>query len=156
MTLMGTMRIAALRPYSARIRSHVFSTLEAMGAEVTTLVEAHATDDEAVDAVRRTAADVLLIPFHAHRDRLGELVHGLGLIERIRAEVPAHASTPVLCPISNVGLAAAGLMAARVDSPVLEGVLLVHEDELGEHDLPPLIERFLYEAGFTGASLRVR
>jgi hypothetical protein len=74
MTMMGTLRVAALRPYDARIRSHVFGTLEAMGAAVSTVVETGATDAEALDALRRVAAEVLLIPFHAHRDRRGELV----------------------------------------------------------------------------------
>jgi len=143
---MKRLRIVAIRPYSARIRSQVFATLDALGARVETAVEEGATDDEALKAVRGAQADVLLIPFHAHRDRTGALVHGLRLIERIRAEIPAHASTPILCPISTVGLAAAGLLAARVGEPVLEGVLLIHEDELSEAELPVVIERFLLDS----------
>lgn len=144
---MNRLRIVAIRPYSARIRSQVFATLEALDARVQTAIKEGATDDEALEAARSAEADVLLIPFHAHRDRKGALVHGLGLIERIRAEIPAHASTPILCPISTVGLAAAGLLSARIDEPVFDRVLLIHEDELDEAELPELIERFLLEAG---------
>jgi len=144
---MNRLRIVALRPYSARIRSKVFTTLATLGARVKTAVEEGATDDEALKSARRAEADVLLIPFHAHRDWTGALVHGLGLIERLRAEIPAHASTPILCPISMVGLAAAGLLSARLDGPMLDRVLLIREDELDEADLPELIERFLLESG---------
>lgn len=144
---MNRLRIVAVRPYSARIRSQVFATLEALGARVETAIEEGATDDEAVEAVRGASAHALLIPFHAHRDRSGALVHGLRLIERIRAEIPVHASTPILCPISTVGLAAAGLLSARIDEPVFERVLFIHEDELDEVDLPELIERFLLDTG---------
>ena len=111
---MNGLHVVALRPYSARIRSRVFGTLERLGARVTAHVEEGVPDDHTLAAMRATPADVLLIPFHAHRDRNGELVHGLTLIERIRTELPAHAATPILCPISTVGLAAAEL---RVNKP---------------------------------------
>jgi hypothetical protein len=152
---MTTLRVLALRPYGDRIRSRVFATLRALDARVSTLVEARATDDEALAALRDVEADALVIPFHAHQDRQGTLVHGLRLIGRIRRELPTHAATPILCPISNVGLAAAGLMAARLEEPVLEGVLLVHEDELGEAALLHLIRSFLRELGADpGSSVR--
>lgn len=137
------LRVSALRPYSARIRSRVFAALAKLGAEVTTAAEAGATNDEAVAAARRAIADVLLIPFHAHRDHRGELVDGLSLISRIRAEVPEHAHTPIVCPISDVGLAAAGLMAARVDESAFAGVLLLHEDDIAKGDLAQRLGVFL-------------
>ena len=149
--------VLALRPYSRRIRSKVFPALKAIGADVEVAVEAGASDHEAVAAIRDAPADALLIPFHAHRDSAGVLVHGLGLIERIRRDARLHQRTPVLCPISNVGLAAAGLMAARDDGPSMERVLLIYEDDLDDADVPGLVGGFLQRHGvfFAGRSSRL-
>ncbi|MAQ13884.1 MAG: hypothetical protein CMN30_03705 [Sandaracinus sp.] len=140
---MNGLHVVALRPYSARIRSRVFGTLERLGARVTAHVEEGVPDDHTLAAMRATPADVLLIPFHAHRDRNGELVHGLTLIERIRTELPAHAATPILCPISTVGLAAAELLQTRVDAAILHHVLFLPESELSSVTLPDTIATFV-------------
>ena len=118
---------------------------------VDALVEAGEGNDAAIALVEATRADVLLIPFHAHRSHTGELLDGLTLIQRIRAEVPIHATTPILCPISNVGVAAAGLMKSRLGGPFLQRVLLIYEDDLGRPSLPGEITKFLRECGLAAA-----
>lgn len=127
---MGGLRIVALRPYSARIRSKVFAVLERLGAEVETTAEPSASDAEAAASLRGLKADALLIPFNAHRDRAGRLVHGLSLIRRVREEVAEHRRTLVICPVSRVGLAAAELLSPGLDDPLLQPLLVLHEGQL--------------------------
>ena len=135
-------QVAAVRPYSRRIRSRVFRILDDLGAEVQTVAPAGEPDLATIEAVRRSAANVLLVPFHAHKDRHGQLVHGLDVIRAVRQRVPRHAATPVICPISRVGMAAAGLLSSRIDEP-LDPLLLLEEEHLSAADLPARIERFL-------------
>ena len=139
------LRIAAVRPYPARIRSRVFETLERIGATVESAVEPGVSDDSAMRTLAGVRADVLLIPFHAHRDANGDVVHGLTLIERLRTGDDLHSRTPILCPISNVGLAAAGLMTSRVEEDLLDRVLFIYEDELDEAGVGDVVETFLHE-----------
>ena len=143
---MSNVRVAAVRPYGRRIRSRIFGALESLGARVDILVEPQSTDAEALAAVRGTDAHVLLIPFHAHRDKRGELVNGVELIGRIRADVASHRATPVLCPISGVGLAAAELMATRVGERLLANTLFLRADELDADGIRRTIETFLHDA----------
>ncbi len=143
---MATLRVGALRPYSARIRSRVFEALDTLGAEVAVLAPASSTDDEALRAVRRAEFDVLLIPFNAHRDSTGDGVHGLTLIERLRSEA-SYAEVPIICPISDVGLAAADLVTSRRDGDGFSGVLFLREDDLNSPSLVQAIAEFLRKQG---------
>ncbi len=142
---MATLRVGALRPYSRRIRSRVFEALETLGAEVAVLAPAGTPDGKALRAVRRARFDVLLIPFNAHRDSAGDGVHGLTLIERLRSE-PAYAQIPIICPISNVGLAAADLVTSRQEGDGFSGVLFLREDDLNSA-LAETITAFLRQQG---------
>ena len=143
---MTALRVGALRPYSARIRSRVFATLDALGAEVEVLAPAGASDDQAMQAVRRANVDVLLVPFNAHRDAAGGNLNGLSLIERIRSD-PSYNRVPILCPISNVGLAAADLATSRRKDDGFSAVLFLREDELSSPNLVQTIAEFLREHG---------
>lgn len=141
----GVTRVIAVRPYPPHIRSRVFAVLEDLGLAIarTDVVPTGTPDDEVLARLRRERCDVLLVPFHAHPDRNGQLVHGLGLISKIRRELPVHHGTLIVCPVSNVGLAAAGLMMARHPETDFDGVLFLHEDELEEREVKQLIADFL-------------
>ncbi len=143
--LLGDMlRLVAVRPYPIAIRARVLALLGQAGC---VLAEADAipmgTDDATALAWLKTRCsprppDVLLIPFHRHRDTRGEHVDGLGVARRIEDEVPALRDVPIVMPASSVVVAgvrvALGPHAARPLPPALRArVLLLPEGEL---DLP--------------------
>ena len=124
--------------------------LESLGARLTVIVEPGAPDEEALRALARCGDPVLLIPFHAHRDRHDQLVHGLSVISQLRESQLPQRALPVLCPISSVGLAAAELMTSRTHEASLARVRFISESELGHPDLPGSIRAFLLETGVFG------
>lgn len=141
------MRGVAVRPYARQIRARVFSLLTTTGVRVddADVVEAGTPDREVLESLGERRCDVLVVPFHAHNDRDGNAVHGLDVIARVRAELPLHRSTPIICPISNVGLAAAGLMLSRMGEEALGPILFLHEDELDDAGITSLVEAFVEE-----------
>ncbi|HJL20426.1 MAG TPA: hypothetical protein RMH99_32465 [Sandaracinaceae bacterium LLY-WYZ-13_1] len=138
-------RLVVARPYTARIRSRVFGILERCGLRPADddVLPAGLSDDEVLARLEPSTGLVLLIPFHAHRDARGQTLNGLDLIRRLREERPGFERTPVLCPISNVGLAAASLMLSRYDEALFERVLFLHEDELDDADAERTVRAFL-------------
>jgi hypothetical protein len=143
----GSRRLVVVRPYPARIRSRVLRVLEEAGLRAASedVLPAATPDDEVLHALRPAPGLVLLIPFHAHRDREGGSVNGLDLIRRIREEVPALERTPIVCPISDVGLAAAGLMLTRLDEALFARVLFLYEDELDDDGIERVVRAFLQD-----------
>lgn len=146
-------RVYVLRPYSQRIRARVETALASVGLSIVDDVPAGTPDERVLEWLRtRTAPDALLVPFHAHRDQRGELVHGFELVRRFRRELPFYESIPVISPVSDLGLAAAGLLAARDDQRALiENLLLLRESEL-DGDLSFILRNFL-RSSKSGAGL---
>ena len=91
----------------------------------------------------RTDAELLVLPFHAHRDSEGQLVNGVELLPRIRLELARHRATPAICPVSQVGMAAAELLRSHVDADLLGPTLFVPEDELDTEHTRYAIARLL-------------
>lgn len=137
-------RVFALRPYWRTIRSQVERALGRIGYRIVDEVAPRTPDDAVLAWLRRRAApDALLIPFHAHRDQGGELVDGFSLLRRIRRELADYSTLPVVAPVSDLGLAAAQLIASR-ESPErrLRGVLMLTQEDLAG-DVVPALRRLL-------------
>ena len=136
--------VSVVRPYGRQIRERVFALLERAGLSPREQdVIPKGTDDEQVVAtLRRLRPDVLVIPFHAHRDGHGETVNGLDLIERLLEEAPELSSLPILMPASMTALPAAHLrlspLAPRpLPERVRSRILLIDESDL---DAPGLAD----------------
>ena len=137
-------RVSVVRPYGRQIRERVFALLDRAGLSPREEdVIPKGTDDEQVVAtLRRQRPDVLVIPFHAHRDGRGETVNGLDLIERLLEEAPELSSLPILMPASMTALPAAHLrlspLAPRpLPERVRSRILLIDESDL---DAPGLAD----------------
>ncbi|MBM4280869.1 MAG: hypothetical protein FJ137_08935 [Deltaproteobacteria bacterium] len=134
-------RIVAVRPYPIAIRARVLALLgQADCALAGDDALPKAADDTTAIAWLRDRCtprlpDVLLIPFHHHRDQSGQFVDGLTFARRLHDELPALGTIPIVMPASAVVVAgvrlALGPHAARPLSPALrERMLLLSEDEL--------------------------
>ena len=143
-------RTVVVRPYARSFRGEVFAALERAGCELVSTVPAGTPDRAVVEHLATLDCDLLLMPFHAHRDEHGELVNGLELLLALREQGSRHALTPVLCPVSKVGLAAAGLITSRTGGELPGPVLLVEEDDLEASRLEGQLRRFLRAARHPG------
>jgi hypothetical protein len=95
----------AARPYPNPLRGRVLALLTQLGVEVEVPVqlEGAATNDEVAAFLRGRRPDLLLIPFHAQRDRQDERTSGLDLVAKLRAEVPDLREVQVFMPVSVFG-----------------------------------------------------
>ncbi len=132
----------AVRPYPNPLRARVLSVLSAAGIEVEIPLELEgaATNDEVVAYLRGRGPDVLLVPYHALRDRLDERTSGLDLVVRIRTELPELRDVPVVMPLSVFGQVAfeAAWRQSRSD-----GIVPLFEKDLDGDDAVPALREAL-------------
>lgn len=119
----------AVRPYPEPLRSRVFALLSRLGVdvEVPPELEGAATNDDVIARLRGRRPDVLLVPYHALRDRQDERTSGLDLVSRLRDEVRELRGIPVVMPVSVYGRLAFDA-AWRERQP--DAVLPVFEEDL--------------------------
>lgn len=136
------LRIVIVRPYRASLRDRVFELLSEVGLNLAlaTTIPAQTPDDDVVAALQTLSAELLIVPFHAHRDRLGRRVNGVELLPRVR--VGRHARTRVVAPVSRVGMAAAELLTSRLGA-VLGPTLFLPEDRLDASETHLALDEFL-------------
>lgn len=136
------LRIVVVRPYRASLRDRVFGLLSQVGLnlDVAITIPAATPDDEIVASLQTLSTDLLVVPFHAHRDRLGRRVNGVELLPRLRAG--RHTRTRVVAPVSGVGMAAAELLTSRLGA-VLGPTLFLPEDQLDVMETRRVLEAFL-------------
>jgi hypothetical protein len=93
---------APVRPYGARMRKPVLALLKSHGlrCDEASVVVPGTPDDEAARAIERMKVDLLVMPFHAHLDRYGQTVNGIGLL-RALSPLFLQRRIPVLMPISS-------------------------------------------------------
>lgn len=153
-------RLMVVRPYLARVRTRVFALLRSAGLDPADAlrVEMGPPDDEAIAAIIEADPDVLLVPFHAHRDAEGNRLDGLTLCGRLH-ETAGASLAPVLMPITPMASASLRLMAgsgerAALFTELLERrILVLPEDEVDEHETIPQVMAFLRRHGIRlGAS----
>jgi len=122
-----TYKAIAVRPYPNPLRARVFALLSEAGVEVEVPpeLEGAATNDEVIAHLRGRRPDLLLVPYHALRDRQAERTSGLELLLRLRAELPELRRVPVVMPVSIYGRLAFDAMwrqqAPEAVFPMLEG-----------------------------------
>lgn len=104
-----------VRPHRAQIRERVLALLARLGIDTDdpTILPPGTSDDEALRAMRRDRPSALLIPLHAHRDKQGRLLNGLGLAQRIDEQFPDQVDMPIFMPASPMGMATLELALAR-------------------------------------------
>ena len=124
--------VTVVRPYGDRIRRRVFGHIKRAGLRIDSshVVPTDATDDEAVQLVQRFNDPVLLVPYHARRNRSGSMTDGLEFLRILVARVGALTQR-VLMPVSRFGAAGLELALMREELP-REAVLIITEDELGD------------------------
>ncbi len=142
-----TMRIVVVRPYRARMRSRVFAALEQAGLKMdgATEIPQGTPDDETRERIVQADPDVLLVPFHAHRDAQGNRLDGLTLC-RLLHETATAPSAPVLMPVTRMAMASLRLMSvsgphAALHRTLLDGKILTLADD--EVDLAPTPARIM-------------
>ncbi len=144
-----TLKVLPVRPYARSIRERVFALLRAAGLEVdeVQMVPPGTPDAEALKRIEQRQPDVLLIPFHAHRDAHGVVVNGLGLLSELGVR-PRFARTPVVMPVSGMGEAAFELMLSRLEpgsvlAAALERTFLVRPFDLDDVGTPDRLKQHL-------------
>ena len=101
------------------------------------------TNDDIIARLRSLRPGVLLVPFHAMRDRRAERTSGLDLVRRVREELPELRDVPVVMPVSVFGQLAFDA-AWRQHRP--EGVVPILETALDEDALLPVLRHALRSA----------
>ncbi len=146
MTSQATRSFAVVRPYPSQIRKRVFSFLQSMSFELGPGLElaTGTPDDVAARWLEAVVVDMLLLPFHVHRDANGSVVDGVGVALRI----PKHfveRNTMILMPVSAFSLSSTfprrfeELQKARPG--VHRQVILMPESEIGAERIRTLIRR---------------
>jgi hypothetical protein len=122
-------RVLVVRPYGARVRAKAFALLEKVDLVVDegSIIPDGTPDAEAVQVAATARRRVLLVPFHAHADRTGRPVDGLGFVRALVAAAP-HRDLRVLMPVSRFGAATVAL--AQDTGTIPACVLVLSEDEL--------------------------
>jgi hypothetical protein len=125
-----------IRPYAVHIRERVFSLLESLGFSVERerFIPSKLSNREVRRRLEQIEAELLLIPFNAHRDSDGQPVNGLEVLALV-AQVPALAEVPIVMPLSPMGEAAHELLLSRVAAEsgvreVLARTILLRTTEL--------------------------
>lgn len=121
----------AVRPYPNPLRARVVDLLARAGVavEVEPELEGAVTNDEVVAHLKGRRADVLLVPYHALRDKQDERTTGLEVVARLRSEVPELREALVVMPVSVFGHLAFEA-AWRQEQP--DAVLPLLEDDLDD------------------------
>jgi hypothetical protein len=92
--------------------------------------------------LRGKRPDVLLVPYHALRDRQDERTSGLDLVARLRAEIAELREALVVMPVSVYGRVAFEA-AWREQRP--EAILPVVEEDLDDEKTVPALREALRE-----------
>lgn len=146
--------VTVVRPYGDAVRVRVFALLERAGLRIRdeNVIPPRTSDEEVIERLRGRRPEVMLIPFHAHRDADGAVVNGIDLVDKLMRELPELVGTPVLMPVSLVGLAGARLrLSATATTPLPEevraSVLLLDESRLGEEGLAEVVTEHVENVG---------
>lgn len=103
------LRFAVVRPYDDRFRARVFAFLTGLGfapPPPSQVCAVGTPDDEAAAFVEALDPfpDLLLVPFHQHKDPSGRIIDGIGVIQRLSAELIAR-KVPFLMPVTDFAFA---------------------------------------------------
>jgi hypothetical protein len=146
MEVRGT--FAAVRPYGEGIRVRVFSFLASMQLDLADgqIVEPGTPDDEAARMIDGFDADLLLLPFHLHRDRDGRAVDGVGVALQLSPAFMRR-RVPILMPVS--GFSEGASFPRRLDEltqtrpDVIRTLVPMPESQIGDAEIRARIASML-------------
>jgi len=130
-------RVLNVRPTSDRLQQRVVAFLETLGfaTDAGRTVPARTPDAAAAEQVmRHPEADLILLPFHLHRDLEDHVVDGFGVLHLLAPSYFAR-QIPIVMPVSTFSLASSferrmeDLRARR--SPAVDLLVPLPEDEVG-------------------------
>jgi len=147
-------RVLIVRPYPTRMRTRVFTLLHSAMLDMNSgrQIPAGTSDADAIEGIMETKPDVLLVPFHAHRDAQGQRLDGLTLCGKLYGILGAS-PIPVLMPVTPMAGASLRLMThtgkhADLYRDLLERhILLVPDGEVDEHETIPRVVAHLRRHG---------
>lgn len=146
--------VTVVRPYGPSIRQRVFALLERSGLVVrdADVIPKGTSDESVIEKLRERPPEILLIPFHAHRDERGEDVNGIAVAERLAAALPSLAGVPILMPASTVALPGARLKLSPLGPHPLSDelrarILLLDESALDQPGTVAAILHHIRDAG---------
>lgn len=140
--------VTVVRPYGPSIRRRVFALLERAGLVVreADVIPKGTSDESVLERLRERPPEILVIPFHAHRDERGEGLNGIAVAEHLAAALPSLARVPILMPASTVALPGARLKLSPLghrplNDALRERILLIDEAAL---DQPETVAAILH------------
>lgn len=146
--------VTVVRPYGPSIRGRVFALLERAGLVIreADVIPKGTSDERVIERLGKKVPEILLIPFHAHRDEHGEDVNGIAVAERLTAALPSLALVPILMPASTVALPAARLKLSPLGHHPLSDdlrarILLLDESALDREETVAAILRHVHGTG---------
>ncbi len=146
--------VTVVRPYGPSIRQRVFALLERCGLVVleADVIPKGTSDERVLEKLRERPPEILLIPFHAHRDQNGDGLNGIAIAERLAAALPSLARVPILMPASTVALPGARLRLSPLGSHPLSDdlrarILLIDESALDQPETVAAILHHVRDAG---------
>lgn len=137
-------QFVVVRPYPDYIRRRVFEFLMSLGFESTAAVEPGVSDSEAAEQVANAAMDLLLLPYHKHKDHEGRWVNGLGVATHLGARF-ARRKIPVLMPVDDFTFAASYPREyghfCEAAAEMVPRLVVLREDEIGDAALLARLEQ---------------
>lgn len=130
-------KVLNIRPTEDRLQQRAVAFLETLGFYVdeARTVPAGTPDREAADFVTAHAeADLVLLPFHLHRDTHGAVIDGFGVLHRLD-DAFFRRGLPIVMPVSHFSMASSferrmeNLRERR--SPAVDLLVPLPEDEVG-------------------------
>jgi hypothetical protein len=127
-----------VRPYPAQIRKRVFAFLEENGFEPGAEIAVGTPDAEAAAALDHSDHDLVLLPYHKHKDSEGAWVNGLGVARELGEAVIAR-RVPILMPVDEFTFASSfqrELRELNEANPAIAALLVVmREGEIGSAEI---------------------
>ena len=119
-------QVLFVRPYGERIQSEVQRVVISAGfdAEGIESIEAGTSDELALSRTLAVKPELMVIPFHVHRDAEGRELNGLEFLRKLRELDESMCRVGVLMPVSDASRATLRLRASVGDhAPLYQEML---------------------------------
>ncbi len=94
-------KFVVIRPYGDSIRKRVFAFLFDLGYDPEGRIEPGTPNDEVLSTLKSMRYDLLLCPYHLHKDNNDQVVEGIQVLELLCSQSMIPLATPILMPISD-------------------------------------------------------
>lgn len=139
--------VFVVRPYHPKIRKLVLQLLEGVNGLIPEgwMSSERATDKEVILNLSHIRPDMLLIPFHAHRDAKGYAVNGISTLITLQNAYSWCHAIPVVMPVSKYAGQGYQLTLNELNNGTpMANVFTIHEDDLSSATLPGQLRSFLH------------